>query len=217
MLIKVAIVDDDMRLAKILKSDLLEFQEIESVITNTSGLKFARELEHMPAGKRPDIIIMDISMSLDNEGILATQQIKSAFPEIGIIIFTISDQDERVFEAFKAGAMGYLLKNESPSFILKTILDVKNGGAQMSPGIARKAILFMLPKGSEGKTIETGAESLTTREIEILQQVAKGTTYQQIAEQLFISVHTVKKHMMNIFEKLQVKNKIEAIKRVQRN
>lgn len=210
MLIKVAIVDDDVRLAKGLKSDLLEFTEIESVIISNSGLGFAQELEQMPSGKRPEIIIMDISMALADEGISATRQINLKFPEIGVIIFTISDEDTRVFEAFKAGAMGYLLKHESPSFIFKTILDVKNGGVQMSPSIARKTIQFMLPQGA--KSISTvDLTALTSREVEVLENLAKGMTYQETADKLFIGLNTIKKHMTNVFEKLQVRNKTEAL------
>src|ERR1700733_7934438 len=140
MPIKIAIVDDDVQLCKVLKSDLLEFNDVDSVITHHSGLAFARELEQFSISKRPEIIIMDISMGLPDEGILATRMIKNKFPEIGIVMFTISDEDDRIFEAFKAGAMGYLLKSEPAEFIVKTILDVNNGGAQMSPSIARKTI-----------------------------------------------------------------------------
>ena len=151
-------------------------------------------------------------MGIPDEGILATRMIKSKFPDIEIIIFTISDEDERIFEAFKAGAMGYLLKNEPASFILKTILDVRNGGVQMSPGIARKTIQFFLPSKIESRAIlPEEYDKLTIRETEILKHVSKGLTYQQIATSLFISPNTVKKHMINIFEKLHVKNKIEAI------
>ncbi len=216
MLIKVAIVDDDVRLAKGLKSDLLEFTEIESVITSSSGLGFARELEEMPSSKRPEIIIMDISMSLADEGISATRQINLKFPEIGVIIFTISDEDTRVFEAFKAGAMGYLLKHESPSFIFKTILDVKNGGVQMSPSIARKTIQFMLPKSAKSIS-EADLTALTSREVEVLENLAKGMTYQETADKLFIGLNTIKKHMTNIFEKLQVRNKTEALNKFNKN
>jgi DNA-binding NarL/FixJ family response regulator len=216
MPLKIAIVDDDARLAKSLKSDLLNFAEIDSVITSTSGIKFAKELAQMSEAKIPEVIVMDISMGLADEGIQATRMIKQQFPHIDIIMFTISDEDERIFEAFKAGAMGYLLKNEPPAFILKTILDVKAGGAQMSPTIARKAIGFLMPatadKNKEQSTEED--KQLTVREIEILEKVAKGSSYQQIADQLFISVHTVKKHIAHIFEKLHVTNKVEAIRKL---
>lgn len=214
-MIRIAIVDDDHRLAKDLKSELLEFAEIESVVTSTSGLGFARDLEAMPPGKRPEVIIMDVSMDLPDEGIRATRQIKSRFPDIEIIMFTISDEDERIFESFKAGAIGYLLKNEAPAFILKTIIDVRQGGAQMSPAIARKTIRFLAPLGPTVAAAPPETESLTVRELEILGKVSKGFTYDQIGEELFISSNTVKKHMMNIFGKLQVKNKIDALRKAE--
>lgn len=216
MPLKLAIIDDDVRLSQILKSDLLGREEIDSVITHHSGLTFAKELEQITFNKRPDIIIMDISMAIPDEGIVATRLIKKKFPEIGIIMFTVSDEDDRIFEAFKAGAMGYLLKNESADFILKTIIDVKQGGAQMSPSIARKTIQFMVPLTSQPSSEpEEDTRLLSTREIEILEYVSKGFTYAQIADQLFISFNTVKKHMGNIFGKLHVKNKIGALKKTE--
>jgi DNA-binding NarL/FixJ family response regulator len=218
MSIRLAIIDDDVRLSKGLKSDLLEFNEIESVITNNSGLAFAKALEQMSIDKRPEIIIMDISMSVPDEGIHATRLIKNKFPGMGIIMFTISDEDDRIFEAFKAGAMGYLLKNEPASFILKTILDVQSGGAQMSPSIARKAIRFLVPENPKKNLTdikESTPEALSIREFEILQLVANGLTYPQIADKLFIATNTIKKHMMNIFSKLHVNNKIEALKKTE--
>lgn len=213
-MIKLAIVDDDTRLAKALKSELLQFEEIESVYTSSSGLTFVQELEGMPKTKRPEIVIMDISMADPNEGIEATARIKGRFPEIQVIIFTISDEDNRIMEAFKAGAMGYLLKDEKPEFILKTILDVKNGGAQMSPGIARKAIGYFASILSANQSKKTSSldSALTERELEILRLVSDGTTYAEIGERLFIATSTVKKHMANIFEKLHVNNKTKALR-----
>lgn len=214
MLIKLAIIDDDIRLAKALKSELLQFQEIESVYTSHSGLSFVSELEAMPSGKRPEVVIMDISMAFPDEGIQATQQIKSRFPEILVIIFTISDEDNRIMEAFKAGAMGYLLKDEKPEFILKTILDVRNGGAQMSPGIARKAISYFssFSIAKESEKAPGPDKALTDRELEILRMVSEGRPYAEIGGKLFIATSTVKKHMAHIFEKLHVNNKTKAIR-----
>lgn len=216
---KLAIIDDDNRVASGLREALLEFNEIDSIVCGNSGLQFARELPLMKPADRPDVIVMDISMGLPDEGIRATQQIKTAFPTIEIIMFTISDEDERIFEAFKAGAMGYLLKSEDPAFILRTIMDVKNGGAQMSPSIARKTIRYFAPPKAENfepARKRTDEELLTTREREILDLVASGLTYPHIAESLHIATHTVKKHMMNIFDKLHVRNKIEALKKMER-
>lgn len=213
-MIKLAIVDDDLRLAKGLKSEMLDFEEIDSVLCCASGIKFAKDLAAMSPGKRPEVILMDISMGFPTEGIEATQQIKLLYPEIEIIMFTISDEDESIFEAFKAGAVGYLLKNESPSFIVKTILDIKNGGTQMSPSIARKTIsYFQLPETKPKENLKQHTQ-LSVRETELLSLVSGGMTYDRIAEKLFISINTVKSHMTHIFAKLQVKNKVEALKKV---
>lgn len=213
-MIRLAIVDDDPRIAKFLKGEMMEFGEIESVVCSDSGLTFAKELESMLPGKRPEVIIMDISMRLPDEGIRATRLIKARFPNIEVIMFTISDDDDRIFEAFQAGAMGYLLKNEKPTFILKTVLDVKAGGAQMSPAIARKTIRLLAPGYQTSQKQKTEKhDALTPRELEILEKVGKGITYDQIGKDLGISGLTVKKHITHIFTKLQVKNKIEALRK----
>ncbi len=187
---------------------MVEFEEIQTVLSSTSGTRFIAELASLPSDQLPDVIIMDVSMETPDEGIQVTAAIKRKFPAIHVIMFTISDNDDLIFEAFKAGAMGYLLKNESPSSILKAVIDVNNGFAQMSPGIARKAIGYLTR--IERKTEQT-PEELSPRELETINLVAKGYTYSQVGDRLHISTATVKKHMTNIFEKLQVKNKIEAL------
>lgn len=215
-MLRLAIVDDDMRVAYNLREALAQYPELSEITISDSGLEYARDLE-MRGIDLPDVIIMDISMAQPDEGIQATRRIKHQFPSVEVIIFTISEEDESIFEAFKAGAMGYLLKNEDPAFIYKTILDVKNGGAQMSPSIARKAIHYLAPPAKPEKFVEDEpSEALTARETEVLEYVGKGLTYPAIADQLNIATHTVKKHMMNVFHKLQVKNKIEALKKVER-
>jgi DNA-binding NarL/FixJ family response regulator len=159
---------------------------------------------------------MDVSMDTPDEGIRATYMIKKSHPDIHVIMFTISDNDELIFEAFKAGAMGYLLKNETPTSILKAIQDVVAGNAQMSPGIARKTINYFraadVPKKEPvDRAQPTERQIVSPRELEVLDLVARGYTYNQIAQMLHLSTATVKTHMSNIFEKLHVKNKIEAL------
>jgi DNA-binding NarL/FixJ family response regulator len=215
-MIKLAIVDDDARITRFLKSELLEFPEIASVLTCHSGLTFVKELDAMAPSARPEVIIMDISMGLVDEGIRATRLIKSKYPDIEVIIFTISDEADRIFEAFQAGAISYLLKNEKPAYILRTIVDVKNGGSQMSPAIARKTIRLLAPQHPARfqEKLEK-ADALTQRELEILEKVSQGLTYDQIGDLLSISGHTVRKHMNHIFGKLQVNNKIEALRKAE--
>jgi DNA-binding NarL/FixJ family response regulator len=210
-MIKLAIADDDPRLSRQLRAELLEYPEFQSISCYQSGLTLAQELDGLAVTQRPDIIIMDISMAGHDEGIAATFQIKRKFPEIQVIMFTVSDDDDHIFDAFKAGAMGYLLKNEQPSFILKTIQEVLQGGAVMSPGIALKTIRFLVSAAPVKKPETPEDYNLTEREVEILRNIAKGSTYQAMANQLFISTETVKKHVANIYKKLHVRNKIEAL------
>jgi NarL family two-component system response regulator LiaR len=209
MSIKLAIVDDDQRLAKVLKQELLEYSEIESVSLFANGHSFLLNLQTQPADQ-PQVVLMDINMIQTEEGIYTTQKVHLLFPQIKVIMFTIAEDDEHIFEAFKAGAVGYLLKNEKPSFILKAIVDVYQGGALMSPGVALKTIRFLVPH-AEGEKAEALDFRLSDRELEVLRLVAKGHTYHSIGEQLALSAETVKKHMNNVFRKLHVRNKIEAI------
>ncbi len=215
-MIKLAIVDDDARLLRHLKNAFQGSPEISFVLLFNSGVEFVEKLTTMSPADRPDVIIMDISMGSANEGIITTGRIKALFPDIQVIMFTVLDDDARIFEAFKAGAMGYLLKDESPEYILKTVMDVRNGGAQMSPVIAKKAIQFMAAHNSPmvEDDEKQPADGLTPRELEIMQMTSDGFSYNEIAEKLNIATSTVKKHMTNVFQKLQVKNKILAINKI---
>jgi len=210
MLVRLAIIDDDQTLAKSLKRELAEFSEMNTITLAASGEEFVNRLSTGEAVP-PDVVLMDISMNYATEGIQATRLLHELYPATKVVMFTNSEDDDRVFEAFKAGAVGYLLKNEKPVFILKAILEVNQGGALMSPGIALKTIRFLTqPPVQELKEISNRFQ-LSERELDVLRLVSKGFPYKLIADQLSISLDTVKKHMANIFHKLQVKNKIEAI------
>jgi DNA-binding NarL/FixJ family response regulator len=209
--LRIAIVDDNQALAHALRQELLAFPDVQEINIADSGLDFVKSLSNQ---KIPDVVIMDISMRLPDEGIQATRLLHEQHPEIKVVMFTVSEDDGRVFDAFKAGAVGYLLKNEKPSFIYKTIVDVAAGGALMSPGIALKAIRFLTAEPIQKNKEVANSYHLTERELEVLRLVAKGNTYHMVAEQLFIGDETVKKHLSNIFKKLQVKNKVEAINKM---
>ena len=158
---------------------------------------------------QPDIVIMDINMPGIN-GIDCIRKIKDDCPGTQFMIFTIYENDEKIFDALAAGASGYLLKKTAPEKILDAIKELYNGGSPMSTPIARKVINHF----KEAK--EPGHESLTNKENEILNLLAKGFLYKEIAAKLSISVGTVTQHIHNIYEKLHVTNKTEAINKLQR-
>lgn len=154
----------------------------------------------------PDVVMMDIQLP-DMLGIDIIEKLKKDMPNTQFIMCTSFDDDEKIFNSLKAGAMGYLVKGESMDKILSSIRDVHNGGAPMSFSIARKVLAHF-----ERKDIDTtGMDELTSREKEILELLSQGLLYKEIADKKFISLDTVKKHVGNIYRKLHVNNKVEAI------
>jgi DNA-binding NarL/FixJ family response regulator len=157
----------------------------------------------------PNIVITDINLP-GKSGIECVQQIKEMVPAIQFIMFTIYEDNDQVFEAIKAGANGYILKNTSPDKIIESLLDLSEGGSPMTPKIARKVIASM-----QGHTVnKEQIETLTARENEVLLFLSKGFLYKEIADKLFIASSTVKRHISHIYQKLQVQNKTEAINKM---
>ena len=154
----------------------------------------------------PDIVIMDINLPGMN-GIECIRQIKDKSPNTQFMMFTVYENDEKVFEALKVGASGYLLKNTGLVQLIESLKELHNGGSPMSANIARK--LVMLFRNDQKQT--PNLEVLSNRENEILQLLSKGLLYKEIAEQISISVSTVRQHIHHIYEKLHVQNRTEAI------
>jgi DNA-binding NarL/FixJ family response regulator len=206
-MIKIAIVDDNSFLIKATQEKLSFFDDFELKFTAFDGKNCIDKLEK---NHNIDLILMDIEMPIMN-GIDATQIIKNKYPQIKIIMLTVFDNDENIFNAIKAGADGYLLKEVNPKDLHQGILETMNGGATMTPSIALKTLkLFRNPINFE-TTKSKDEYNLTTREIEVLEQLSKGLKYNAIAENLFLSSGTIRKHVENIYNKLQVHNKLEAI------
>lgn len=161
-------------------------------------------IKALPALK-PDVALIDISLPGKN-GIELVTFIREKAPSTLCMMCTAYDEDEKVFKALKAGAYGYLLKTTSPADIMHAVQQLVNGGAPMSSDVARKVIAsFQSPKQNN----ET--ENLTAREKQVLELLSKGLLYKEIAVQLSISIDTVKRHCFNIYEKLHVSNRTEAI------
>jgi DNA-binding NarL/FixJ family response regulator len=156
---------------------------------------------------RPDIVLMDIAMPGIN-GIEAVKMIREKYPELKILMQTIFQDNEKIFDSILAGANGYILKNTSPSRILEAIKEIYEGGAPMSPSIATKVLKMVnqQPQAPKGDTF-----NLSDRELDVLRCLVKGMSYKMIADACKISIDTVRAHIKNIYEKLQVHSKTEAI------
>jgi DNA-binding NarL/FixJ family response regulator len=154
---------------------------------------------------KPDVILMDIDMPVTN-GLEGVKQIRAVNKNVFIIMWTVFDSDDYLFESIKQGANGYLLKGTSPSQILEAISEVFNGGAPMTPSVAKRVLQHF-----SNTTVKTETGRLTARETEILSRLVDGKSYKMIAEVLGISLQTVKTHLKNIYDKLHVHSQTEAV------
>jgi DNA-binding NarL/FixJ family response regulator len=201
-MIKVAIVEDNDHFRTALETIVNQEKDLTLAGSYTSAEKALSALEQSP----PDIAIVDISLP----GMRGTElivRLKDKIRQTQFMVCTIHDDNDTVFEALKSGASGYILKDPVTAIeIVKAIHDLYNGGSPMSPFIARKVIgTFQKP------TINDVNSLLSQREKEVLEQVAQGLLYKEIAIRLAISPETVKKHLKNIYQKLHVQNKVEAL------
>ncbi|MCF8371335.1 MAG: response regulator transcription factor [Bacteroidales bacterium] len=165
-------------------------------------------LEDMP-DKDIDVVLMDIHLP-GMDGIECMDRIKPLMPNAQFMMCTVYDDDDHIFNALRSGASGYILKRTSPAQILEAVRDLNEGGSPMSSEIARRVVDSMQRKNKPSETVEV----LTDREKEILDFLSKGFLYKEIALELFISKETVKRHIHNIYEKLHVQNRTEALNKV---
>ncbi|MDH3443586.1 MAG: response regulator transcription factor [Deltaproteobacteria bacterium] len=203
-LIRILLVDDHTLFRKGLAGLLNKEDSLEVVGEAQNGEEaVARALQ-----LKPDVILMDISMP-GMDGIAAAQKIREAVPSTKIIMLTILEEDKKLFEAIKAGAHGYLLKNVSPVNLFQTIRGVVHGEAAISGITAAKILREFTRQAREGST-NKHEEQLSTREIEVLQLLTKGLTNKEIGNTLKIAENTVKNHVRNILEKLHLVNRVQA-------
>ena len=207
MPITVCIVDDtdDIRTA------------LEEIVSMADGYKLLggfssgeEALEKLPP-LHPQVVLMDINLG-GISGIECVRRLKPQNPDILFMMCTVYEEDEKIFEALKAGANGYILKKTSPDKLLEAIRELNEGGAPMSSQIARKVVAAFRNKAiAEENSPSTSLNMLSNREREILEWLAKGMLYKEIAAQLFISPETVRKHVYHMYDKLHVNNRIEAV------
>ena len=212
-MIKTLIVEDNFFLRKALEEKLSFFDDIVIKDTAENGQE---AIEILEKNHVVDLIFMDIEMPKMN-GIQASEIIKNKYPQIKILMITVFDNDENIFNAIKAGADGYLLKETKSDKLHEAIHEIMNGGATMSPSIAQKTMRLLMNPLAITSEKDKELVELSPREIDVLEQLSKGLKNQLIADNLFLSVSTVKKHIENIFNKLQVHNRIEAIQKAKNN
>jgi DNA-binding NarL/FixJ family response regulator len=210
---RIAIVEDNLLLRQNLIKRLAGFPEIEVTLVSANGQLFLEGLLQLAPDKFPQVVLMDVEMDV-MDGIRATALAKDQYPNLHILMLSVFDDDERVFNAIRAGASGYLLKEETATALVDAIEGAIQGKVYMSPVIARKTLEYVrnTPKPVVSRKPESDTPSLSKRELEILGMLSKGHTYQSISSTLFLSEYTVQTHIKNIYSKLQVNNKISAIR-----
>ena len=195
--IKICIVEDD---ALILKSMQMVLNNAEGYTVTGTFFSAEAALENLKE-HHPDVLLLDIDLP-GISGIEAIPKFKKLQPELNIVMLTVHDESQLVFSALRQGAVGYLVKGNNSKFLLQDIREVYEGGAPMSPSIARQVIASFKPVK---ETI------LSDRELEVLQKLSNGTNNKQIAEDLFVSTNTIKAHIKNIYKKLHVHSRAEAV------
>ena len=187
--------------------------DCEMIFVAKNGHDCLEQLKGLPQSRKPDVLFMDIEMPGMN-GIAATHLVKSMYPDIHVLMLTVFDDDEKVFDAIQAGAEGYLLKHETAEVLQEAAHNVMEfGGAPMSPAIARKALTLlrrsMLP--DMPAVHQERPEGISDRELEVLQKMVGGLDAKSIASEMGLSIFTVRKHIANVYEKLHVCSRAQVI------
>jgi Response regulator containing a CheY-like receiver domain and an HTH DNA-binding domain len=201
-MITVSIVDDEKGLR----------ESIATFVNGSPGFKCISTFSNAEAalrglpGDKPDVVLMDINMA-GMTGIECVEKLKASSPEMQIVMLTVYEDTDKIFAALSAGATGYLLKRMTPARLLQAIREVQAGGSPMSSSIARKVVAsFRKTSASSEKQ-----PHLSQREQAVLDWLAKGLTYKQIADQLDISIDTIRTYLRRVYEKLQVQSRTEAV------
>lgn len=202
----IAIVEDN----KIIREGLeLYFKNDSEFSCNIAVDSVESFLQSVGHSSKIDVVLLDINLPGIN-GIEGIRHIKHQYPDVYIIMLTIYKDEKHVFGALKAGANGYLLKNTPLKSIKKGVLQILEEGAPISPLVAKKVINYFNP---QKRNKEDGFEKLTSREIEVLQALSEGSPFKNIADQLFVTIDTIRYHSKNIYKKLNVNSKIGAVKK----
>jgi DNA-binding NarL/FixJ family response regulator len=216
MPVNIAIVDDKASNRSIIKDKLLRHTIFEVSLTAENGKDFLDKMKVLPLDKLPSVVLMDLEMP-EMDGVDAVAAGSYLYPTVKFVMLTIFDDEEKIFKAIKAGAFGYLLKDESAENIAEVLIQMhENGVGPISPGIAHKILqlvqnntISLIQKHIPEK--DKTPFNLTEREQEILKLLVHGMQYKEIGNQLQISPNTAKKHVLNIYAKLHVNSKAQAL------
>ena len=212
--IKIGIVEDQAQIRENLKTRLGFYDEIKIVMEAANAEIALKKISETDQKNRPHVILMDIEMP-GKSGIEATQILKKDFPEIDILIQTVFENEEKIFHSIQAGASGYLLKDDPIQKYVDSIKELISGGAALSPSIAIKVMNYVKneTEAKAKKALDVQIEfSLSDRELEIIKGIVEDLTEHQLGEQLFISPHTVRTHIKNIYKKLHVHSRASAVR-----
>lgn len=216
MSIRVAFVEDNPSLRKRFEEQVTFFDDIVLVGTHASGEAALKTIQRMKPSLIPDVVLMDINLQ-GMSGIETTIAMKELFPQVEIMMYTVFEDEPKIFQSIKAGAAGYMLKDDPIDSVVDAIRELHAGGAPMSQGIARTVLSFLRDKPVSKQQNEPGPVepvdlNLSERELELLEGLVHGETYTILAKRLFISPHTVKTHIKNIYKKLHVHSRALAVR-----
>jgi DNA-binding NarL/FixJ family response regulator len=204
-MIKIAIVEDNQTLRKSMEELFEQTEDMRCVASIKNLLNVVSVFQK----NKPDIVLMDIGLP-GISGIEGVRTLKHNFDHMQILMFTVFDDDEKIFEAIREGASGYLLKKTRPHEIIEAIRELNQGGSPMSPSVARRVVEYF----QSGSLLKQEDFQLTAREKEILFALVDGLSYKKIADKYYLSIHTIRKHISSIYEKLHVHSKSQAVAKI---
>ncbi|HMV13856.1 MAG TPA: response regulator transcription factor [Chitinophagales bacterium] len=219
MSFRIAVTEDNAINRNTFMQKVQQMHDVKMVFIAENGNECLAELKGLPHNILPQVIFMDLEMPVMN-GIETIQIAKALYPNIHFIVLTVFDDDDKIFEAIKAGASGYLLKHEPANILQEALINViETGGAPMSPAIARKTLKLL---SNTTNSISVNTENafpnfITEREKEILKHTINGWDAKRISMEINVSVLTVRKHIANIYEKLHVSSKAQIITLAHKN
>ncbi|MBL7964402.1 MAG: response regulator transcription factor [Flavobacteriales bacterium] len=203
--IRISIVEDDPTIRETLRSLFLFEEGLEPFTVHSNAEDALLRL----TDPFPDVVLMDVNLP-GQSGIDCVRQLRERCTGTQFLMYTVHDDDHRVFEALKAGANGYILKSSTPDQIIEAVRELHAGGAPMSAHVARRVVHHLRPVS---QSMHTQDDGLSEREHKVLELLAQGLLYKEIGERMGISTGTVKQHIHRIYEKLHVQNRTEAVNR----